>query len=279
MNRDSVDIIDRSGRILTYMIRVLGMGDVMGMMWGVKIAIEGLPFSWSPLICDKLLHTFNNWVPSAIPNKFIQVGREYDHNCVVAVGEFGDGTLARFMERMDAFVKKYNGKAVLDANDIGKKIISVVEANSSSEVTALNAFRFVAAPAFKTYCVGEDIQGVSVDYALPKNGGTIPPLTKDAAKPLKRMRYSHFGCNVVHEDIAYALGVDTHKEKMAFKNTVEDEGGKLPAEHGHGTEYNAPTDTKKRWMKMDPLNVMNPGVGGLSSLPKYASKREQGNVL
>ncbi len=70
--------------------------------------------------------------------------------------------------------------------------------------------------------------------------------------------------------MAYALGVDTHSEKMALKHSVEDEGGKLPAEHGHGTEYNAPDDTKKRWMSMDPLNVMNPGVGGLSSFEKYA---------
>ena len=136
-------------------------------------------------------------------------------------------------------------------------------------MTALDAFRFVAATSFKTYCIGEDIQGVSVDYALPKNGGLPPQLAESAVTPLKRMRYSHFGCNVVHEDIAYALGVNTHKEKMVLKHSVENEGGKLPAEHGHGTEYHAPEETMKRWMKMDPLNVMNPGVGGLSYLPKY----------
>ena len=35
---------------------------------------------------------------------------------------------------------------------------------------------------------------------------------------------------VGHEDIAYALGVDTHKEKMLLKHVVEEQGGKLPAE-------------------------------------------------
>mmetsp|Transcript_13723 Transcript_13723/g.29130 ORF Transcript_13723/g.29130 Transcript_13723/m.29130 type:complete len:450 (-) Transcript_13723:46-1395(-) len=269
LDRDAFDIIDRSGRILTYMIRYLGMGDMMGFLWGVKVGIEGLPFSWAPIICDKLLHTFNNWVPESIPGKFMNAGREWDHHCMVAVGEFGDGTLDRFMERMDAFLKKHNDKVVVDENNVGGKIVSIVEAESASEITALNAFRFVAAPAFTTYCVGEDIQGVSVDYALPKNGGIAPPLAPSAAVPLKRMRYSHFGCNVVHEDIAYALGVDTHKEKMSFKHNVEGEGGKLPAEHGHGTEYHAPQNSQQRWMNMDPLNVMNPGVGGLSILPKY----------
>ena len=269
LDRDSIDIIDRSGRIATHMIKYLGMGDIMGSLWNIKVKVESLPFSWAPMICDKLLHMFNNWVPGAIPTKFMTAGTQWDHHCLVAVGEFGDGTLDRFMERMDSFAKKYNDKIIADEENVGKKIVSVVEANSASEMTALNAFRFVAALAFKTYCVGEDIQGVSVDYALPKNGGLPPPLAPSAATPLRRMRYSHFGCNVVHEDIAYALGIDTHKEKMAFKHAVEKENGKLPAEHGHGTEYHAPPDWQKRCMKMDPLNVCNPGVGGLSTLPKY----------
>ena len=118
-----------------------------GYLWNVKSAIEELPFSWAPLFCDKFLHTFNNWVPEAIPSKFINQGREYDHNCMVAVGEFGDGTLDRFIERMDAFVKKYNDNALVTSE--GGKMITFVEADSPSDVTALNAFRFVAALAFK----------------------------------------------------------------------------------------------------------------------------------
>lgn len=265
LDRDSIDIIDRAGRISTFLIRFLGMGDIMSTLWNVKNQIEGLPFSWAPMFCDKFLHAFNNFVPCAIPSKFMTPGKDWDHHCLVAVGEFGNGTLPRFMERLDKFVKQYNDKALGD----GTKVVSVVEAESESDVTALNAFRFVAALAFKTYCVGEDIQGISVDYSLPKNGGVAPTLLPHAATPLKRMRYSHLGCNVVHEDIAYALGVDTHKEKMGFKQTVEELGGKLPAEHGHGTEYHAPLSAQTRWMTMDPENLLNPGIGGLSALPRY----------
>jgi D-lactate dehydrogenase len=84
------------------------------------------------------------------------------------------------------------------------------------------------------------------------------------------MRYSHFGCNVVHEDLAYAPGVDVLKAKHDLKATVEHEcKGRLPAEHGHGTEYVAPIETQDRWRKMDPLNVLNPGIGGLSPMYKY----------
>merc|ERR1711957_988969 len=170
-------------------------------------------------------------------------------------------------------------KGVATGNKVqAKGSISVLECREGKEADAVDAFRAVAAPAFRTWCVGNGVQGYSVDYVLPVNDGTIPALCKEddtdnsstpLPQPLKRMRYSHFGCNVVHEDIAYALGVDTHKEKMAFKCNVEEEGGKLPAEHGHGTEYHASESAQSRWMAMDPLNVLNPGVGGMSTLPNY----------
>ena len=63
--------------------------------------------------------------------------------------------------------------------------------------------------------------------------------------------------------LCFTQGVDAHDAKMALKHQVEGMGGRLPAEHGHGTEYAAPEATRRRWQAMDPLNVFNPGVGGL----------------
>ena len=37
---------------------------------------------------------------------------------------------------------------------------------------------------------------------------------------------------------------------------IERVGGKLPAEHGHGTEYAAPADMQQRWQLSDPTNTM-----------------------
>ncbi len=183
------------------------------------------------------------------------VGKEKDHHVALTMGDF-DGSLDRFMERLSRFQKEKGSD------------ITVHECQSQSEEDSLSAFRFVAAPAFRTYCVGNGIQGFSVDYALPQNSGVVPSLKSET--PLKRMRYSHFGCNVVHEDIAFPEDVDVESVKHALKQSVEEEcHGKLPAEHGHGTEYHAPKTTQNRWMKMDPLNVMNPGVGGLPSSFRY----------
>jgi len=263
MDRDSFDVIDRSGRVMGNLIKIVGMGSIIGMMWQVKLKIEALPFDGAELVCDKFLHIMNNLTPSLLPSRMMESGKKFDHHIAMTVGDFGDNEMDRCLERLHAFEDANKGK------------IFVHESKSDSEENSITAFRFVAAPAFRTYCVGENYQGISVDYALPKNGGDIPTLgnvndEKGQPIPVKRMRYSHFGCNVVHEDLAYELGVDTHAAKYALKKQVENTcGGKLPAEHGHGTEYAAPKDTQKRWKRMDPLNVLNPGIGGLSSNYKY----------
>lgn len=258
MDRDSFDVIDRAGRAMGNVIKVVGVSSpFVKTLWNVKLWIEALDFEGAPLWLDKLLYTINPVVPSLLPGPIMKLGREKDHHVAMTVGDF-DGSLDRCLERMKKFQVEHAGK------------INVHECTSAWQMKGLTAFRFVAAPAFRTWCVGEGAQGFSVDYALPKNGGEAPPLSPHAA-PIKRMRYSHFGCNVVHEDLAFAPGVDIHEVKMQLKKTVEHKcGGKLPAEHGHGTEYVASEEARQRWKGMDPLNVMNPGIGGLSSKFRYS---------
>ncbi len=96
----------------------------------------------------------------------------------------------------------------------------------------MKTFRFAAAPAFRTYCVGTGARaGLSFDYALPKNYTGIPAVARAGSTMTTRMRYAHFGCAVVHEDIAYSqLAGSPEQEKVAVKKAVEALGGRLPAE-------------------------------------------------
>jgi D-lactate dehydrogenase len=280
MDRDSFDVIDCSGRVLGNTIKAVGTSSpLVRSLWNFKIWMEafnvrGASSKYRPCfrasifvkctsltsttiaIGDRILYWLNPIMPSILPGPIMKMGKEKNHHVAMTVGEFDDGSLDRFMERLGEF-QKHNGSS-----------ISVHECQSKSEESSLSAFRFVAAPAFRTYCVGNGMQGFSVDYALPRDGGEAPPLQSET--PVKRMRYSHFGCNVVHEDVAFPAGVDVESIKYELKKSVEHNcHGRLPAEHGHGTEYHAPETTQKRWMKMDPLNVMNPGVGGLPSTYRY----------
>lgn len=266
MDRDSFDIIDRSGRFLGKLIAYTGTSSsIVARLWGVKLWIEG---AGMPFVVDKWLHFINNAVPPLLPQPIQTLGQKWDHHIVVTVGDFGDeeddksesksNTLTRFEQRLQDFVAQNPSQ------------VEFYEC-LPSQVPALTAFRFVAAPAFRTWCVGEGVQGYSVDYALPISGGLAPPI--DNPQPLRRMRYSHFACNVVHEDLAYAPGVDIDAAKYALKQVVEREcGGKLPAEHGHGTEYRAPVETQRKWQQLDPLNVLNPGVGQTSEHYQYKNE-------
>jgi len=257
MDRDTFDVVDSAGRVLATLIKLFGAGDIIRILWKTKSKMEAKSWQDADLICDKILYKVNSWLPPVLPPPLMALGKSKDHHVAITVGEFGDGELNRFMERLKQF------------HDSHSKSMEIYPC-LANECRSVTAFRFACAPAFRTWCVGNNVQGISVDYALPNNGGHKPSLQDEDNQPLKRLRYSHFGCNVVHEDLAYSLGVDTHSAKMRLKKLVEDQClGKLPAEHGHGIEYQAPKDTQERWMKMDPLNVMNPGIGGLSMNYKY----------
>lgn len=255
MDRDTVDIVDRAGRGFTTTINVLGMRS-LGTLWDLKLRIQALPLPLAGSICDLLLWYTNNLMPSPLPPALTALCRDWDHHLLVEIPEYGNGEMLALEARFLAWAEAQpQGRIAWHSCTPEEKGWAMV-------------FRFVTAAAFKTYCIGKGLNGLSLDYSLPKNQMAAP--TVPDPQPLIRMRYSHFGCNVVHEDLAYPTDIDPHMAKHQIKKVVEGLNGKLPAEHGHGTEYAAPPNTQARWMRMDPTNTMNPGIGGLSYLRGYA---------
>jgi D-lactate dehydrogenase (quinone) len=289
MDRDAFDVVNDAGRVLGNMIKYVGTSSTLiRQLWNVKLYIEALPYDTAPFWVDQLLYKVNHYFPSILPKSIMEMGQKWDHHVMMTIGDFDNGSMDRMVERMNNFAKsKGSDKICIVDCDCNTSSSPFSMSGDGATTAALSAFRFVAAPAFRTWCVGQNLQGYSVDYALPKNGGSIPALhrppstsghttpsnTNDTPKqpiPVKRMRYSHFACNVVHEDLAYAADVDIEQAKHMLKDVIEYEcDGKLPAEHGHGTEYIAPHTTQERWKRMDPLNIFNPGIGGLSYNFRY----------
>lgn len=282
MDRDAFDVVNDAGRVLGNLIKYVGTSStLMRQLWNVKLYIEALPFDAAPFWIDQLLYKVNKYFPSILPKSIMEMGLKWDHHVMMTIGDFENGSIDRMVERMNNFAKSQGSDKICIVECDCSTSSSPFSMNSEAATTAaLSAFRFVAAPAFRTWCVGQNLQGYSVDYALPKNGGSIPALHSspsasgnDVPKqpiPVKRMRYSHFACNVVHEDLAYEADIDIEHAKHVLKDVIENEcSGKLPAEHGHGTEYIAPPATQQRWKRMDPLNIFNPGIGGLSYSFRY----------
>mmetsp|Transcript_10490 Transcript_10490/g.14637 ORF Transcript_10490/g.14637 Transcript_10490/m.14637 type:complete len:364 (-) Transcript_10490:555-1646(-) len=250
MNRDTFDCVDGAGRILIKMIEIIGMENLKH-AWNLKITFNSLPLPFADVLPDLFLYYANSLLPEPLSKELMSLGKEYDHHVLLELAEFGGGELGRLRERLDAYAAARPAGAVK------------YHVCRPKEVPEAKYFRFVVAPAFNTMVIGQGNQGLNLDYSLPKNERSVPELPAEVAAPLARLRYSHFGCNVVHEDLTFRPGVDVHAEKMKIKKVVEGLKGKLPAEHGHGTEYKAPADTQARWRRMDPTNTLNPGVGGL----------------
>lgn len=251
IDRDTYDVVDSAGRILCLAIDYFGLGEKLSRLWGLKLFVESLPFPFFDMLPDKVLYYFNGILPPTLPKEIEDLGRRYDHHLLVTIGEYGSGNMARTEERLKKFLTDHSSVQV--------------HVCRPEDIEKVTYFRFAAAPAFKTWCIGNGAQGVSIDYALAKNDSHCPAFASLSGNdaPIKRMRYAHMGCNVVHEDVAFRVGVDVDARKIDMKKEVEARGGKLPAEHGHGTEYHAPPVTQQRWQEMDPINIMNPGVGGL----------------
>jgi D-lactate dehydrogenase len=274
MNKDTIDVVDQAGRALCHSLLRFGIGPHFEKLWDIKIKIESIQTfqSFFSTLPDAVLSIVNSIFSPVLPETVVDLSKKYDHHLLIKLGDFGNDEIIHFEERLNSFLEKNEETSV------------AVQQLKDDEAKRVSVFRFAAAPAFRTWCVGRNLQGVSIDYSLPKNHISLPSVNDEnrgsgdgvggnvEEEAVIRCRYSHFGCNVVHEDIAWKVGVDVEKRKMKIKKNVEKEGGALPAEHGHGTEYSAPKDTRERWMRMDPMNVLNPGVGGLSSQLFYGKK-------
>jgi D-lactate dehydrogenase len=257
MNREVFDGVSRAGLILVKMIELVGMNRLEP-LWNLKLMIESIPLPFTGIICDKFLYWFNFIIPHPLPAMLQEFGKEYDHHALLEFGEYSDGEVERLMAALDKFVKSKPEGAV-----------KYYVCKDAKEVNRTMLFRFVVAPAFRTFAVGKGLQGLSIDYALPKSYTDYPSMPEKKYPIENRWVYSHFGCNVYHEDLTFKPEVDVEVGKYEIKHCVEDVGGKLPAEHGHGTEYPAPLSMQERWMRTDPLNIMNPGVGRTSCSKMY----------
>jgi len=250
MNKTTIELTESHGAAACAAILIGGMKN-LGRLYKVQaFADRFLPLGLS----DTALYLSGKLVPpSFILPKSILKDRGNNHHVLLDISEYGSGEMGELKQRLDKYLEEH-------------KEVKAVKL-TKKEVVKSNIFRFTNAAAFKIYCLLTKRPGVSLDYALRKNHCDEYPAIP--APVHKRMIYGHFGCNVVHDDVCFEMGVDPHRVKYEVKKVIEQGGGLLPAEHGHGTEYSGTNDYKKMLMKLDPLNVMNPGVAGTSANKDY----------
>jgi len=256
MDRRQFECCDKAGRVMIKCIELFGMMNLGG-LWNLKLTIEALPIPFADIICDKILWWLNPLLPASLPAQLMQQGQDFDHHVIIELTEFGNGELKHLETLLDEFVA-----------EMPEGMVRKYECADDFAKSRAILFRFSVQPAFRTMVVGMGKQGLLIDYAVPKNLDRVPELPSDCGIEM-RCLCSHLGCNVYHESIVFPVGVDMYAAKKKIKSFIESKGGKLPAEHGHGTEYEAPVESQQRWKRIDPTNTMNPGVGHTSCLRHY----------
>jgi len=156
MDGDAVIAVDEGGRALCFLLKHIGTGPWLKRLWGVKVAVENSPLPFAATLADSCLYAINALLPDPLPPRvraLVDSGKT--HHVAIGVGEFGTGEVKRLTERLHAFAEQ-EGKQGLNGSQAGADAPPVeVHWCSPDEAAMVGHFRFAAAPAFRTWCVGK----------------------------------------------------------------------------------------------------------------------------
>jgi len=115
----------------------------------------------------------------------------------------------------------------------------------------------------------EDI--VALDVALPRNAREwFERLPNELEELLVgKLYYGHFFCHVFHQDYLLKKGADVGAFKQRLLVLMDTRGAEYPAEHNVGHLYAAKPALTAHYRKLDPTNVLNPGLGKTSRLTSW----------
>ena len=83
------------------------------------------------------------------------------------------------------------------------------------------------------------------------------------------MYYGHFFCHVFHQDYLIAKEHDIHSIERAMLTELDERGAEYPAEHNVGHLYEAKPALQSFYRELDPLNLLDPGIGMSSKLKDW----------
>jgi D-lactate dehydrogenase len=105
---------------------------------------------------------------------------------------------------------------------------------------------------------------VALDVAFRRNDRDwikpVPPELRDQVAAT--LAYGHFLCHVFHLDYVLKRGADPHAFKEGMLRMFDEHGAEYPAEHNVGHLYKAKPHLAAFYQELDPLGLLNPGIGG-----------------
>jgi D-lactate dehydrogenase (quinone) len=261
LHRDAFDIAEKYGKDTFLVVKHLG-ADWLPRLFRLKRRIDGFTrrFRHAPSnLSDRILQRLGDCFAAHLPRKLKEYRTKYRHYLLLKVsGPSIEET------------RRYLGLVFPSAQG------DFFECTEEEGAKAL-LHRFVAASAAIRYraihqCEVEDI--VALDVALRRNDEnwfeTLPlELSKATSYELY---YGHFFCHVFHQDYIVKKGHNVVELEHRMWELLEGRGARFPAEHGYGHLYIAGQAISTYYMKLDPWNCFNPGIGRTSKLMRWITR-------
>ncbi|WP_182417423.1 D-lactate dehydrogenase [Bartonella sp. HY038] len=257
MHRDCFDISHKYGKDTLLMIHKLGTKRLPGFFAFKKSLDTRLEhLSFLPVnLSDRMIQLATQLVPDVMPKRMLDYRNQYEHHLILKVS-------SKLAQQTEALLNETVGSGwfLCDADE-GKKAM-------------LN--RFVAAGAVIRYALvhpktSEDV--LALDIALRRNDDDwferLPP--EIDAQIEQKAYYGHFFCHVLHQDYVVKKGVDVKALKAKMLEVLDKRGAEYPAEHNVGHLYKAKPALANHYMKLDPTNSFNPGIGKTDKTRFYAA--------
>ncbi|WP_437891753.1 D-lactate dehydrogenase [Phytobacter sp. V91] len=253
MHRDIYDIAEKYGKDTFLMIDKLGT-DKMPFFFTLKGRTDALLAKASlfrPNFTDRAMQKLGHLFPSHLPARMKSWRDNYEHHLLLKMSDEG---ISEAQQWLATFFQSAEGDFFACTAEEGNKAF---------------LHRFAAAGAAIRYQAvhADEVEDIlALDIALRRNDNDwfehLPP--EIDSQLVHKLYYGHFFCHVFHQDYIVKKGVDTHALKEKMLELLRQRGAQYPAEHNVGHLYEAAESLKRFYLKNDPTNSMNPGIGKTS---------------
>lgn len=253
IHRHAFDIAARYGKDTVAAIRLLGT-DRLPLLFRAKDwvdrigkAVPLLPRSLS----DRLLQIASLFLPTYLPSRLRTFRDRFEHYLILKVAD-------------DAI----DFTRTLLASQFPSGAGDMFECTPDEAESAMLHRFAVAGAAVRLRSVHPDqVEDVlALDVALRRNDDDwFEQLPEELdRKILAKLYYGHFFCHVFHQDYLVRKGVDPIALEHRMLELLDRRGAEYPAEHNVGHLYAAKPTLADHYRRLDPSNLLNPGIGHLS---------------
>jgi len=268
LHRDAFEIARKYGKDTFLMIHHLGTSRLPG-LFALKAWFDAffdrIPFLPKHLT-DRVMQVASHLFPDHLPARMQEFHEKYEHHLLLKVSAEGADEACAFLE---SYFAKASGSFFECTPDEGKKAFL----HRFAAAGAADRYRAVHARTV------EDI--LALDIALPRNERDwfehLPPEIE--APIMLKLYYGHFLCHVFHQDYIVKKGNDCMVIEHKMWKLLDRRGAEYPAEHNVGHLYHAKPALRNHYLKLDPCNCFNPGIGHTSKFAFYLDPEKAESAL